>query len=136
MKVISFRVSDPEDERLRAMASTASQSVSELLRERVFGASPPLEDDSRERISRLEAAVFSAKGRRLPVSQLFEYAVILQPKVDKDGEEVEAGQIIVEPTTVLARDEGQAQMLAARAIPDEHAQGGKLDRLQVVVRPF
>lgn len=70
------------------------------------------------------------------MSQLFEYAVILQPKVDKDGEEVEAGQIIVEPTTVLARDEGQAQMLAARAIPDEHAQGGKLDRLQVVVRSF
>ena len=67
---------------------------------------------------------------------LFQYAVILQPKTDKDGEEVEAGEIVVEPTTVLARDEGQAQMLAARAIPEEHTMGGKMDRLQVVVRPF
>lgn len=70
------------------------------------------------------------------MSQLFEYAVILQPKTDKDDEEVEPGQIIVEPTTVLARNEGQAQMLAARAIPDEHTQNGKLDRLVVICRPF
>ena len=68
--------------------------------------------------------------------QLFEYAVILQPKTDKDGEEIEPGQVVVEPTTVLARDEGQAQLLAARAIPDEHTKNGKMDRLQVVVRPF
>lgn len=68
--------------------------------------------------------------------QLYEYAVILQPKTDKDGEETEPGHIVVEPTTVLARDEGQAQLLAARAIPEEHTTGGRMDRLQVVVRPF
>lgn len=68
--------------------------------------------------------------------QLYEYAVILQPKTDRDGEETEPGEIVVRPQTVLARDEGQAQLLAARAIPAEHTEGGKMDRLQVVVRPF
>ena len=68
--------------------------------------------------------------------QLFEYAVILGEKRDKDGEIVEEAAIVVEPTTTLARDEGQAQMLAARAIPDELVSDGKLDRLMVVVRPF
>jgi hypothetical protein len=68
--------------------------------------------------------------------QLFEYAVILGEKRDKDGELTEEASIVVEPTTTLARDEGQAQMLAARAIPDELVNDGKLDRLTVVVRPF
>ncbi len=70
------------------------------------------------------------------MSQLFEYTVILQEKHDKDGEEVEKAEIVVPVTQVLARDEGQAQMLAARAIPEEMVSNGKLDRLQVVVRPF
>jgi hypothetical protein len=68
--------------------------------------------------------------------QLFEYAVILGEKRDKDGEITEEASIVVQPTTTLARDEGQAQMLAARAIPDELVNDGKLDRLTVVVRPF
>jgi hypothetical protein len=66
--------------------------------------------------------------------RLFEYAVILQPKEDKDGEEVEPGKLLVEPTTVLARDPDQAGMIAARAIPEDAID--KLDRLSVVVRPF
>jgi hypothetical protein len=70
------------------------------------------------------------------MAQLFEYAVILQEKRDKDGEKVSPAEIIVAPTTVLARDEGQAQMLAARAIPEEIVGNGKLDRLVVVCRPF
>lgn len=70
------------------------------------------------------------------MAQLYEYAVLLNEKRDKDGEEVEPAEIVVEPTTVLARDEGQAQMLAARAIPEEHTRDGKMDRLVVVVRPF
>jgi hypothetical protein len=68
--------------------------------------------------------------------KLFEYAVILDEKRDKDNELVEEAQIVVQPTTALARDDGQAQMLAARAIPDELINDGKLDRLTVVVRPF
>jgi hypothetical protein len=68
--------------------------------------------------------------------QIFEYAVLLNEKRDKDGEVTEEASIVVPVTQVLARDEGQAQMLAARAIPDEMVSDGKLDRLMVVVRPF
>jgi len=70
------------------------------------------------------------------MAQLYEYAVILNEKRDKDGEETEPAKVVVEPTTVLARDEAQAQMLAARAIPEELVNNGALDRLLVVVRPF
>jgi hypothetical protein len=66
--------------------------------------------------------------------RLFEYAVILQPKEDKDGEEIEPGKLIVDPATILAKDPDQAGMIAARAIPEEYMD--KLDRLSVVVRPF
>jgi thiamine pyrophosphate-dependent acetolactate synthase large subunit-like protein len=68
--------------------------------------------------------------------ELFEYTVILQEKRDKDNEVVEEAAIIVPITETLARDAGQAQMLAARAIPEEYVNDGKLDRLTVVVRPF
>lgn len=70
------------------------------------------------------------------MAQLFEYAVLLDEKRDKDGEETEPAEIVVQPTTVLAKDEAQAQMLAARAIPEEMIGNGKLDRLVVVCRPF
>jgi hypothetical protein len=66
--------------------------------------------------------------------RLFEYTVILQPKEDKDGEEIEPGKLIVDPATILAKDPDQAGMIAARAIPDEYMD--RLDRLSVVVRPF
>lgn len=67
--------------------------------------------------------------------QLYEYAVICNEKRDKDGDVIEPAVIVVEPVTVLATDAAQAQMIAARAIPDEYMDG-KLDRLEVVVRPF
>jgi len=66
--------------------------------------------------------------------KLFEYAVILQPKLDKDGGEVEAGAVIVPPSTVLAEDQAKATLLAGRAIPEKEI--SKLDRLTVAVRPF
>jgi hypothetical protein len=70
------------------------------------------------------------------MAELYEYSVICNEKRDKDGEVIEDAEIIVPVTSVVARDEGQAQMLAARAIPDEFVSNGKLDRLMVVVRPF
>ena len=70
------------------------------------------------------------------MSPLFEYAVLLQEKRDKEGEITEETALVVPVTAVLARDEGQAQLLAARAIPEEMLADGKLDRLAVVVRPF
>lgn len=66
--------------------------------------------------------------------KLYEYAVILQPKEDKDGDVIEDGKLIVEPTTVLAADDAQASLIAGRAIPEEHMD--KLDRLTLAVRPF
>lgn len=66
--------------------------------------------------------------------KLYEYAVILQPKLDKDGEVVEEGKLVVEPATVLADDESQAQLLAGRAIPEEFMD--RLERLTLAVRPF
>jgi hypothetical protein len=66
--------------------------------------------------------------------RLFEYAVLLQPKEDKDGEVIDKGRIIVEPVTVLAEDQEQATLLAGRAIPEEFMD--RLDRLTVAVRPF
>jgi hypothetical protein len=66
--------------------------------------------------------------------KLYEYAVICQPKTDKDGDVVEDGEVIVPVTAVLAKDEAQVNLLAARKIPEEFTT--KLDRVQVVVRPF
>ena len=66
--------------------------------------------------------------------KLYEYAVILQPKQDKDGEFTDPGKLIVAPTAVLAEDESQAQLLAGRAIPEENM--FDLERLTLVVRPF
>ena len=66
--------------------------------------------------------------------KLYEYAVILDEKRDKDDEVTEEAKVVVPVTTVLARDDAQAQLLAARSISDEHVK--KIDRLTVVVRPF
>jgi hypothetical protein len=68
------------------------------------------------------------------MSKLFEYAVFKDEKLDKDGDVVEEAVVIVEPVTVLAKDDQQVGMLAARSIPDEHI--ADLDRIEVVVRPF
>lgn len=66
--------------------------------------------------------------------KLFEYAVILQPKKDKEGEIVEEAEVVVDPTTALAKDDKQAALIAGRAIPDKFME--MLDRLTVIVRPF
>lgn len=65
--------------------------------------------------------------------QLYEYAIILQPKEDKDGEVVEEGREVAFKR-VLARDHEQATLLAGRAIPEELLD--RLDRLTIAVRPF
>lgn len=66
--------------------------------------------------------------------KLYEYAVILEEREDRDGEVVEPARLVVEPTTVLARDDAQAQIHAARSIPEDEIPN--MDRLTVVVRPF
>ena len=66
--------------------------------------------------------------------ELFEFAIILQPKEDKDGNVTEQGKVLVIPTTVLASSAENATLMAAKQIPDE--QMDDLDRVTVVVRPF
>lgn len=68
--------------------------------------------------------------------KLYEFAVIMDERTDADGEVVEMARIIVKPTTVLARDDAQAQLLAARSIAADDVKGERLDRIRVVVRPF
>jgi hypothetical protein len=68
------------------------------------------------------------------MAQLFEYAVFLDDKRDKDGEIVDEAKVLVEPTTVLAASQEHVAMLAARAVPEEHV--ANIDRVKVVVRPF
>ena len=66
--------------------------------------------------------------------KLYTYAVIKNERTDKDGETTEPAKIVVTPTTILARDDAQANLMAARAIPDTELDD--VDRLVIVVRPF
>lgn len=63
---------------------------------------------------------------------LFEYAVLFHP-AESETEERRT-LLLVEPSTVMARDAEHAGMLAARAIPDTYAES--LERCEVIVRPF
>lgn len=64
--------------------------------------------------------------------QLFEYAIILQPLVER-GKVVEQGEILARDT-VLTTDQEKATLLAGRQIPEEHL--GHLERVTLAVRPF
>lgn len=66
--------------------------------------------------------------------KLFEYAVIYHPcKKDKDAEEKKSVLVKV-PTTILASDDKEVAIKAARDIPDEYID--KLEDIEIVVRPF
>lgn len=68
---------------------------------------------------------------------LFEAAVLYHPPARTiKGEEVQERrtELVLTPTTFLARDQEHAAMLAARAIDAKYED--ELDRCEVVVRPF
>lgn len=65
--------------------------------------------------------------------RLFQYAVILHPS-DKELEDGVASKLLVDVTTILAKDASAVTLQAARAIPEENIDA--LDRIEVVVRPF
>lgn len=67
---------------------------------------------------------------------LFEYAIIVNEKRDKDNNIVEDAKIAVGVTPVVARDIQQATMLASRQIPEAYTSADALDRVVVAVRPF
>jgi len=65
--------------------------------------------------------------------KLYEYAVIYHPKKKKD-EEAAKSEVLVPVTTILAADEKEVAIRAARAIPAEYAE--KLDQVEIAFRPF
>ena len=72
-------------------------------------------------------------------SKVFEYVVLYHPKAktSKDGNgevETKPSVMLVDVTRILAQDERQVAMLAARAIPEEYT--SKLDQVEIAIRPF
>ncbi len=61
--------------------------------------------------------------------QLFEFAAFYTAT-----EKGEKSQVIVQPTTVVAKTQEQARTLAARAIPEDYTD--RLEKVTIVVRPF
>lgn len=65
--------------------------------------------------------------------RLYEYAVILDEERDKHDKVVEKAELL-DRGEFLAADESQAQILAARRIPEERLE--QLERITLAVRPF
>lgn len=65
--------------------------------------------------------------------KLFQYAVIWKPTKD-ERDEGERAKVVVDVTTVLAKDQEGATMLAGRAIPAEYMDDPSC--LDIAVRPF
>jgi hypothetical protein len=69
---------------------------------------------------------------------LFEYAILHHSKPTKAEEEKGTKaktSLLIEPKRVIALDENQVLLMAAREIPLEYTDG-KLDEVEVVIRPF
>lgn len=71
------------------------------------------------------------------MAKLFEYAIVHSPKETKDaqGNDTTApAKLVIEPKHILAKDEKEVAMRAAREIPESLLD--KLDEIEVLVRPF
>ena len=69
--------------------------------------------------------------------RLYEYVILFHPhqtKEQKDSGETPRSKIVVDVTRMLARDDKEVTLVAARSIPEEYLD--KLDRVEVGVRPF
>lgn len=66
-------------------------------------------------------------------AKLFQYAVIWNPN-KKEEKEGEKAKLVVEVTTVLAKDDKTAMMMAIKAIPKNYED--KYDQLDIAMRPF
>ena len=66
-------------------------------------------------------------------SKLFQYAIIWNPTVDeaKDGKRA---KVVVEITSVFAKDDKEVLILASRSIPEEYLT--QLNQVDIIVRPF
>jgi hypothetical protein len=71
--------------------------------------------------------------------RIFEFAVLHHPKPKKaqDGEFVtDPSILIVQPKMVVAGDEKEVAIMAAREIPKEFIDNNKLNEVEIAVRPF
>lgn len=69
--------------------------------------------------------------------KLYEYAVLYHPvatKEQQDRGDKPKSELILDVTRVLAKDEKEAMLLVARAIPEKYTD--KLDQVEIAIRPF
>lgn len=69
--------------------------------------------------------------------RIFEYAIIFHPvqtKEQRDAGQKPKSMILTPVTQVLAIDEKEVGLLAARSIPSEYTD--KLDQVEIAIRPF
>lgn len=69
--------------------------------------------------------------------KLFEYAILHHPAPTKDQQErgeQPKSELLVDLKRVLANNEKEASVMAARDIPESHTD--KLDRVEIALRPF
>ena len=78
---------------------------------------------------RLKTKTMSEKLR------LFQYAVVLHKTETKDGKTTYVGaEVIVEPATILAKNEKEVVFKATRLVPEDKATDP--DNVEIIVRPF
>lgn len=67
--------------------------------------------------------------------RLFQYAVILHKTEVKNGKtEYVGAEVIVEPSTILAKNEKEVVFKATRLVPEDKATDP--DNVEIIVRPF
>ena len=65
--------------------------------------------------------------------KIYQYAALFSP-TDKEKKDGVKPEIIVQPTTIIAKDDAEANFKAARAVPKEYED--KLSQITLAVRPF
>jgi hypothetical protein len=67
--------------------------------------------------------------------QLFTYAVLFHKHEEKEGkQEYKETVILVEPKTILARNDKEVAFKATREVPEEYA--NQSENIEILVRPF
>lgn len=69
--------------------------------------------------------------------KLYQFAILYHGRmtkaIEEEGKEPES-RILVEPRTILAKDDKEALIVAARQVPEEYLQ--KLSQVEIAIRPF
>lgn len=94
-------------------------------------------DTWKRSVEEIKAAIAETKQEEKKVAQatLYIYAVIKTELRDSiNGNITDPAEILVQPTAVVAYDEGQARAVASRAIPEAVTED--MSRIVVLVRPF